>query len=267
MNERPILRKQMEAGKLAVGSFLLGHDASVVRVAQTAGLDFLLLDYEHGTVSDSLCSQFIDVAYTSNISLFVRCTMHDVPYITRLFDHGLSGVLVAGATSMEDVSTVISAIKYPPFGRRGLNPFVPSAGYGSWREDTFMQVQNKETHIWILAESQALLKELEQISQRSEIDGVLLGPYDLSVDIGVKGDIQHPKVVAAIDAAMRTLRKNGCSAGIYAKDAEAAAPWVEKGASFVVVGFDWSLLQTAWAKIVQHCTVGTGSSAHSDARI
>lgn len=246
-----MLRERMREGKVAVGSFGLGHDPAVVRVAEAAGLDFLLLDYEHGTLTDSLCSQFVDVAAGLQVSLFIRCTMSDLPFVARLFDHGLDGILVAGATSVQDVSHIVQTVKFPPLGKRGLNPFVAAAEFGVQHGDDFVHGQNKRSHIWILAENQAMLADLPQISQLPGIDGVFLGPYDLSVDLGVAGDIHHPIVAAKIEEAMTVLRRYQICAGIYAKDKDVAIPWVQKGMSFVVVGFDWSLLQTAWANTVE----------------
>lgn len=250
MSRHAALRDKMIVGKPAIGSFVLGHDPSVVRVAAAAQLDFLLLDYEHGTFADTCTSQFIDVAAQTSVSLFIRCTMSDLPTLPRLFDHGLTGALIAGAASMADVARIVQTVKYPPSGTRGLNPFVPAAGYGHQMGTSFMAAQNVQTHIWILAENQTLLRELDQISACKEIDGVFLGPYDLSVDLGVPGDIHHPKVVAEIEQALATLQQNKCNAGIFARDAASALPWANKGMSFIVVGFDWSLLQTAWSQIV-----------------
>lgn len=253
MNRRKALREQMKTGKTVVGSFVLGHDPGVVRVAATADLDFLLLDYEHGTPSDELTARFIDVAQASTTALFIRCSLHDLPVIPRLFDHGLDGVLVAGAETLADVQAVVDAAKFPPHGHRGLNPFVPAAGYGAQTADTFMQLQNERTHVWILAESQRLLAQLNAVSQLPGVDGIFLGPYDLSVDLGVAGEIHHPMVLAEIDHAIHTLQQNGLPVGIYAKDTNATLQWMEKGVSFLVVGFDWSLLRTAWSEIVKCC--------------
>lgn len=248
------LRRRLLSGERAVGSFVLGHDPGVVRAAAAAGLDVLILDHEHGVFSQELTGRFIDVAQSARVSLFVRCAMNDVPSLGRLFDHGLDGAMVAGAHTIDDVRRILDAIKFPPLGRRGLNPFVPAARYGHLAGDAYMQQQNENTSVWILAENRQLFAGLAEICQWPGLDGVFLAPYDLSVDLGHPGEIAHPDVVNAMDAGVQVIRGSHRLAGVYCKDARATHPWIEKGVSFVSVGFDWSLLSATWRGIVQECS-------------
>jgi len=243
------LRARLQtSGRRAVGSFVLGHDAGVVRVAEAAGLDFLLLDREHGTVTDELIAQFVDVRRGLNVSLLVRTSIEDIHAFGRWFDHGLDGVIVAGAQSTADVAAIVAAVKYAPLGNRGLNPFVPATNYGNTPPDAYMLAQNQSTLVWVIAENQQLLGELPEICKLPGLDGVFFGPYDLSVDLGVPGQVNHPAVTERIETAIAVLKDGNKFSGIYSKDTVIAETWRAKGANLLTVGFDWSLLRTAWTQ-------------------
>lgn len=238
----------LKSGGVAVGSFILGHDAGVVRVAEAAGLDFLLLDGEHGTISDDLIAKFIDVGLGLHVSIFVRTSIEALHSFGRWFDHGLDGVIVAGAQSAVDVQTIIQSVKFAPLGRRGLNPFVPATNYGNVGSDSYMLEQNQSTHVWVIAENRGLLSELPQICDLDGLDGVFFGPYDLSVDLDVPGQVNHPVVTQRIEDAISVLKAGGLLCGIYSKDATVAETWRDRGVDLLAVGFDWSLLRSSWAK-------------------
>ncbi|MCL6454492.1 MAG: hypothetical protein K6T78_12865 [Alicyclobacillus sp.] len=252
-NQRPSppptgLRAQLLHHPPAIGSFVLGHDPGVVRVADEADLDFLLLDAEHGTVTDGQIAEFVDVRRGLDVSILVRAGIEQIHAFGRWLDHGLDGLVVAGAQTQEDVREVVQAVKFPPVGRRGLNPFVPATGYGRVAPPVFMEHQNEHGLLWMIAERRAFLDQLPEICRMDGLDGVFFGPYDLSVDLGIPGQVTHPLVMDQICRAIETLRENGKFAGIYAKSPALATPWRERGVQFLAVGFDWSLLRTAWAE-------------------
>ncbi|QSO51829.1 hypothetical protein JZ785_24135 [Alicyclobacillus curvatus] len=241
----------IQRGQQAIGSFVLGHDPSIVRVAASAGLDFLLIDGEHGLFSDELISQFIDAGKGLDIAIMLRCTTERLGDLPALFDHGLDGVIVAGAQSAVDAQHIISQLKYPPLGHRGLNPFVPTAAYGSANRELFMQAQNDETTIWLLAESQRFLSEMTEVCTIPGLDGVFFGPYDLSVDLGVPAQIHHESVLRTISQARSVILRAGLSAGIFAHDEVSMSTWSTLNLNLLTLGFDWSTLHTTWSRWVR----------------
>lgn len=240
-------------GDKLVGSFILGHDPEVVHVAAAADLDFLMIDIEHGTPTHELMGRFVDAARGLDLQIFVRCSVEDVPFLGGLFDRGLDGAVIAGAETPEDVRNVIRELKFAPLGKRGLNPFVPGTGYGSLDAASFMEQENNRTSIWIMAEKVNLVKQIDQITQLDGLDGVFFGPYDLSADLGMTGDVKNLAVTGLIADAIQTITQNGRAAGIFNRDIETARRWAEQGVSFLAVGFDWSLLMTSWKGISEAC--------------
>ena len=245
------LRQRIQDGEHVIGSFLLSRDPAVVRVASAAGLDLVMLDFEHGTYSVESAAQLIDVACFSPVETFVRCTVDDVPVLGRLLDRGLDGVLVAAATSAEDVKRCVDQVKFVPQGKRGYNPIVPAAGYGTMDGETFTSESDEHTSVWVLAENRNLLSQLDEVCEIEGLDGVFFGPYDLSVDLGLRGQVTHPVVTRALNDAMSVVRSHGLPTGIFAKDAEDGRPWLDQGVQLLIVGADWMNLQKTWTSTVQ----------------
>jgi len=205
--------ERMQSGEQIIGSFVLCHDASIVRVASVAGIHVLIIDYEHGLFSSELTSHFIDVAQNSKISVFVRCTMDDLHFLGGLLDRGLDGVIVAGARSAYDAKLIIDKLKFYPDGHRGINPFVPAADYGKVILSDFVRLSNNQTSVWVLAENKNLISELEEICTLPHLDGIFLGPYDLSFDLGYPGKVTHPSVMDSLNSAVRVIQSNKVSVG------------------------------------------------------
>lgn len=237
----------IDQGQRVIGSFVLGHDPVLVRIAQGSGLDFLLLDAEHGAFSLPLISRFIDAAKGTNLSILVRCTVHQVGDLQALLDHGLDGVIVAGARSAKDVTDIVQHLKYPPLGTRGLNPFVAAASYGATDHDTFMLEQNDKTTIWLLAENKQFLSELREVCRLPGVDGIFFGPYDLSIDLGVPGQVNHKSVLDAIADARNVIGEAGLGAGIFADSPASMEKWEPLNFDFLALGFDWSTLRMTWS--------------------
>ncbi|WP_029421036.1 HpcH/HpaI aldolase family protein [Alicyclobacillus macrosporangiidus] len=229
------------------GTFLLGHDPAVVRVAAAAGLDFVVLDAEHGTYPVDRMTQFIDAA--QGIDVFVRCPVEDALHLAPVFDHGLTGVIVAGSPSPEDIARVMDRVKFPPQGHRGSNPFVAAAGFGRIGGAEFAAKSNADTQVWVMAESRAQFEALPQYCDIPGVSGVFLGPYDLSVDLGVPGQMDHPAVTEALGGAIRTVREQHLPVAIFARDGASARAWLERGVTWVALSADWGLLAESWRRM------------------
>ncbi|MCF8567351.1 hypothetical protein LLE49_21760 [Alicyclobacillus tolerans] len=242
--------KKLKDSQPVFGSFVLSHDPSIVRVAATAGLDFLALDFEHGLFDGPITHDFINAVYGTETELFIRCTMNEVPRLGAYFDSGLNGVIVAGCSSLEDVQKVIDVVKFPPDGKRGLNPFVPGGTFGLVSPTEFVRKANEASSVWVLVESVQLLSDLDVICTLPNLGGIFLGPYDLSVDMGRPGETNSEEVRKTLQSAIDTVLLSGQPVGIFVKDKEDARYWLENGVRFVILGVDQAVLANVWQKTI-----------------
>lgn len=242
-----VLRKQKQQHKKRIGTFIQSKDASLVRIADSASLNFIVLDFEHSTTFLETASRFIDTASGLAVKVFVRCSYQDLPFLSRLADHGLDGVIVTDVERQEEVEKIISEVKYPPLGKRGVNLAVPVARYGSEDLQSFMNKQNETLEVWVLAENMALLHNIDAISQVDGLHGIFFGHYDLSVDLQKPGEVHNEVVQDVVKHARKKIDKYNLEIGFFAKDQEAAKAMMDEGVTFRIIGTDWMNLHDLWA--------------------
>jgi 4-hydroxy-2-oxoheptanedioate aldolase len=169
-----------------------------------------------------------------------------VPEIGNLLDAGVDGVLVPHVSSAEEAAAVVSAGRFAPAGERSLNPYVRAVRYGT-DEDAARDLANARTAIIVMVEGAEGLANLEAISDTDDLDGIFVGPVDLSASLGVPGQPEHPKVVETITGIFERLRERKVASGVYCPTPEAAARWQKAGASLVALWADSAMIQTSFA--------------------
>jgi 4-hydroxy-2-oxoheptanedioate aldolase len=141
---------------------------------------------------------------------------------------------------------------------RGANPWVRAGGYGLIPQ--WFARANEESAVLLMIEGAGGLRATEQILELPDLDGVFLGPVDLSHALGVPGDLEHPSVTEAATATIRRAVDSGVAAGVFAANAAQAGGWFERGAGFVAVGVDSGHLGHALAGLTEDVRASTRSS-------
>jgi 2-keto-3-deoxy-L-rhamnonate aldolase RhmA len=176
----------------------------------------------------------------------VRVPWNDPIRIKPILDLGAGGVLVPQVASAQEATTAVAACKYPPIGIRGFGPRRAS-DYGRNMKE-YVEKANEATFVGIQIEHVLGVENIGEIVQVPGIDAVLLGPMDLSASMNLLGQLDHPEVVAAMDAVVAAAIGAGLPVGIpLPMDApvEVVQHWVAKGCRFTVSGGDQGLLEHA----------------------
>ena len=234
------LRRRIREGPI-LGSLLLGRDPAFVEVYATSGWDFVVADCEHGLQDGRALLDFQRAAETAGIPLLVRAPAKDVGRLVPILDAGLAGVVLAQAEDGTEVSAAAARISFGPGSRRSLNPFVRIAGYGSVDASALAAGTDRPV-VWTMAEG-ADDRATEDILSASGLDGVLVGPYDLSVSVGHPGDVEHRDVQARIAGIFRAAGARGLTPGVFVRGAAAAAHNLNAGARMVVLGVDLDIMR------------------------
>ena len=159
--------------------------------------------------------------------------------IKQYLDLGVQSLLVPMVDTAEQARAVVAATRYPPGGIRGMG----GARAARWgRVDKYPQVANDEICVLVQIESQEALDNIEAIAAVDGVDGLFIGPADLSASMGYVGEPNHPKVRAAIDDAFARIIKAGKAAGFLTPDEELSKRSIEQGVTFMAVGLDVNLL-------------------------
>ena len=211
-------------------------------IAQS-GFDWILLDTEHSPNElPDLVSQ-LQAMGRGTASPVIRAAWNDAVLIKRILDIGAQSILLPYVQTAEEARRAVQAVRFPPRGIRGVSASSRASQYG--RVKDYLSRADEEICLILQIETRAALDQLEAISEIEGVDGVFVGPADLSASLGHLGDPQHPETQAALQDAARRLTRLGKPAGILAVVEADARRYIEWGYTFVAVGVDTTLLASS----------------------
>jgi 4-hydroxy-2-oxoheptanedioate aldolase len=234
-------KQRLRSGEAQIGLWLGLADAYCAELAANAGFDWLLIDGEHAPNDvRSLLGQLQAVApYPSQP--VIRPLIGDTALIKQVLDIGVQTLLVPMVESADQASDLVRAIHYPPQGVRGVGSALARAS--RWNNiPGYLDKADEQMCLLVQIESREGLAHLDAIAAVDGVDGVFIGPADLSASMGFRGNPGHPEVQAAIEDAIVRIRQAGKAAGILSADEKLARRYIELGAAFVAVGVDTTVL-------------------------
>ncbi|OGV65133.1 MAG: hypothetical protein A3K19_15815 [Lentisphaerae bacterium RIFOXYB12_FULL_65_16] len=241
------VRKALLQRKLTIGTWIqIGH-AAVAEILADAGYDWLAADGEH---TDIAVSAFADLArgmHGRGAVPLVRVRENDTLAIRQVLDMGAQGVIVPLVNSAEEAERAVRAAKYPPRGVRGFC----FSRMNDWGKDFegYAARANDDIAVVVMIESKQAVSNIDAILAVNGVDGVFLGPYDLSGSYGVPGQTSHPEVQAACRRVVEACTRHDKSAGLHVviPTEEAIRAAVRDGFTFLAVGVDTVFLSRAAA--------------------
>mgnify|MGYP003332099457 FL=1 len=237
-------KQALREGRPQIGLWVHLANAYSTEICAGAGFDWLLLDSEHAPNDlRSILAQLQAVAAYPDTHPVVRvpCGHGHVgtTLIKQYLDLGAQTILVPMVDTPEQAKAVVEATRYPPLGIRGMG----GARASRWgRIAQYPKQANDEICVLVQIESQEALNHIEAIAAVDGIDGLFIGPADLSASLGHVGELNHPAVRAAIDDAFARIIKTGKAAGFLTADEELSRRSIDQGVTFMAVGLDVNLL-------------------------
>lgn len=241
--------KEKIAGKAAqIGLWLSLGSAYTTEICAGAGFDWVLIDGEH-TPNDlqSILAQLQVLAGYPDTHPVARLPMGHgrvgEMLIKQYLDIGVQTLLIPMVDTAEQAAAIVRAARYPQDDGGGGIRGIAGARASRWgRIGDYAKRANQELCLLLQAESVAALQNLDAIAATDGVDGVFIGPADLSASLGHVGDPEHPVVQAAIADAFQRVHRAGKAVGILTPQETMARKYLDMGASFVAVGLDTSLL-------------------------
>lgn len=233
----------LAAGQLQIGLWCSLCSNIAAEIVSHSGYDWLLLDTEHSPneVPDILAQLQASQAGTAHA--IVRPAWNDAVLIKRYLDIGAQTVLLPYVQNAEEARRAVAATRYPPHGIRGVTGSGRASRYG--RVKDYLRKAHDEICVLVQVETREALAQLDEIAAVQGVDGVFIGPSDLSASFGQIGNPAHADVQAALEDAARRIRKAGKFAGILTGNEDEARRYIGWGYTFVAVGTDVVLLARA----------------------
>ncbi|WP_442113616.1 4-hydroxy-2-oxoheptanedioate aldolase [Pseudomonas sp. NUPR-001] len=242
-------KQRLQSGEAQIGLWLGLADPYCAELAANAGFDWLLIDGEHAPNDlRGMLGQLQAVAPYAAQAI-IRPVVGDTALIKQILDIGAQTLLVPMVESAEQARELVRAIHYPPNGVRGVGSALARAS--RWNSiPGYLDQADEQMCLLVQIENLAGLASLDEIAAVDGVDGVFIGPADLSAAMGHRGNPGHPEVQAAIEDAIVRIQKAGKAAGILSADQALARRYIELGARFVAVGVDTTVLMRGLQTLV-----------------
>lgn len=208
-----ILKEKLKKNELTIGSWItIGHPA-IPEILATAGFDWLTIDVEHNLIDPAMVSSLIRAVQANDIAALVRVSKNDEVIIKHVMDAGADGVIVPMVNSKADAIKAVEFVKYPPIGKRGVG-LSRAQKYGTAFDEYKVWLENFAVVIAQIEHIDAI-NNIEEIIKTPGIDGVIIGPYDLSASLGYPGDYNRTEVKSAIGFMEEVCVKNNFPMGYH----------------------------------------------------
>ncbi len=238
------LKAALQTGQVQHGIWLTSGTGILAELAGHAGFDWCLIDGEHGpnTVSEMLPQ--LQALAISGTPAVVRIANAEAWMVKQVLDLGCQTVLVPMVDDAQTARAMARAMRYPPQGNRGMGAALARAtGFGAVAD--YPHTANDQVCLLVQAESAAAVANIDAIAATEGVDGVFVGPADLSADMGYPGQPDHPEVEKAIDHLIARTVAAGKIAGIITFDETRFDEYAKKGVTFLGVGGDMMVLTRA----------------------
>lgn len=248
-------KQGLATGETQYGLWLGLPDNSAAEIAAMAGFDWLLIDGEHAPFDLRTIMSHLQAMAPYDVAPIVRCVEGDTALIKQLLDIGVQTLLVPMVENAEQAKQLVQAVRYPPAGIRGLGTSLARAA--RWGQiPGYLKKANDEICLIVQVETVSAMGNLDEILAVEGVDGVFIGPSDLSASMGYIGDAGNRKVVDTVNKGLGRIRAAGKYAGLLCLDPSLAESYVRQGADFVGVGVDTMILANETRKLAQRFKQG-----------
>ncbi|MSR64523.1 MAG: hypothetical protein EXS18_01940 [Verrucomicrobiae bacterium] len=229
------LKKKLAGGSNAIG-IMMTFDfwPGYLEAFQKMGLDLVMIDCEHGAATLREVEELCRTARLAGIAALLRPEAADFPLIRRYADMGPAGFIIPWVETIEQLEVVRDAVFQPPRGRRGWGGPVIQAATGVDRPG----IDAYEKSLMVIAQIETPLgvERCDKIASCEWVDALMMGPYDLSVNLGTVPDVNSEKQKVATRRVLEACRKAGKPCGTVSADPAIVRAWFKEGMQFALCG-------------------------------
>jgi 2-keto-3-deoxy-L-rhamnonate aldolase RhmA len=245
-------KRRLRQGQPVIGTWLDElRTPAVAQLLGAAGLDFLIVDMEHGPYTMETMAEIVRVARLVEITPIVRIPHLSWEWLGRVLDAGAQGLMLPRVEEAAQLEELVAGLKYPPAGRRGMASGLGNTDFRWVTTAEYIEFMNNELLITAQIETKAAVENLDALTQVQGIDVLFVGPEDLSISLGFPGQQQHPQVIETIAHVVAAVQQAGVAPGIHTSDLAALAPLCEQGVRFITYASDIELLYNGARQAVE----------------
>ncbi|MEA3402049.1 MAG: aldolase/citrate lyase family protein [Armatimonadota bacterium] len=233
MASNPV-KQALARGEAVVGT-MVGEWASpgVCRIVREAGYDFVIFDTEHQWPGLETVAWLMRTARDIGLQAYVRAPAFRGQWPARYLDLGCDGLIFPHVETGEQAQAIVDQVKFAPMGKRGLGTSIAHDDYSAEPAADFTRRRNEDTLVAVQIETATGLERREEILAAEGIDAVFIGPNDLSLSLGIPGQLDDPKVVGAIEQIFAAAQQASVAPGMHAFDVEMSLKYLDAGCRFL----------------------------------
>ena len=233
----------LESGGIALGCGIQQFAfADIPAIYAAAGFDYSFIDLEHGSLDLESAQLLIRASLASEITPIVRVGELLYSLIARVLDAGAQGVILPRVEDPRKIEEAVTWTRFPPQGVRGFGIGGPQLGYRRHGFGEIISHVNSSTLVVMQIESAVAVERIDELVSISGVDIGMVGPADLSISLGIPGEFEHPRFLAAIERSIEACTRAKVVPGIQVRDLNSAKNWIRRGMRFVGCGAEHLLL-------------------------
>jgi len=238
--------RKIAQGRRCVGTFSHIASETAIEGLAYAGMDFVIIDGEHGTAGAETVQKMARAAKLHGMTPFARTRDSSRGAVLSMLEAGVHGLVVPQINTVEEVRALVENTRYFPQGSRGV--FLGSNGGYGFADfalqglQNYFDVCNKETLVFPQCETKGCLENIEEIAALPGVDGIFIGPYDLSAALGIPGGFAEPAFGEAVERVKAAVKRAGKLLIIYTTKPEEVSRYFDRGFEAVALNVDIALL-------------------------
>jgi 2-keto-3-deoxy-L-rhamnonate aldolase RhmA len=247
----PLRSKLATGGCVKLMSLRQLRSVDAVFILREAGFDGFYIDAEHGVFSLREIADLCQMAQACNMTALVRVHSAEVGTVGPILDCGATGLIIPHVSSRQDIQAALELAKYPPLGRRSMAAIGPASGYRRQAAAEAVPQRNSEVFMIAMIETAQGVARAEEIAATEGVDALMMGPMDLSLELGLPGQVRHESICQAYLAAAAAAQRCGKHFVAGGAGGPPMADMVAAGARLLMGGNDGAYLIEALQKAVQ----------------
>jgi len=250
MLQKNHLLEKLHSGQAVLGTWVMMPSPLTVDIIASAGLDFVVIDREHGPISFETAQEMAIACESRGVSPVMRVGNIERSFIQNALDVGMHGIQVPNINTRQNAKDVIKFAKYPPLGDRGFSPFVRAGNYSIKNSTSLPLKANQNTAVILNIEGEHAVKNFDEILSVDNADVYFVGLFDLSKALGVAGEVSHPKVIDALKEIIVKTEAVGKYVGTIATSQEKMQQFLELGVKYITYLVDCEILRSGYESVV-----------------
>jgi 2-keto-3-deoxy-L-rhamnonate aldolase RhmA len=238
-----LTRERLAKGETVFGCALQCYRSpEIARTFAAAGFDYVFIDMEHGSYNLETVHDMITASLDAGITPIVRVAELLYSLVARLLDSGAQGIILPRVEDPKLLEEALSWLRFPPEGKRGYGVNTTMIGYESRGFREIIEHKNRNTVSVVQFESMAAIERADETLSLKGFDIAMVGPADLSINLGIPGEFDNPKLISAVEGLIVKCNRHGVVPGIQTRSLAMAKAWAERGMRFVGAGAEHALL-------------------------